>query len=115
MAGVQGEVLDSLDMFGVTARFPEQVAEAAKVAQGIEGLPPANEVDNVLVLGMGGSGIAADVCRVRASGSARIAAAIAWQMCAWRRATGLSACRSIGNASPTAALLSPRSTPANQM
>ncbi len=61
MAGVQGEVLDSLDMFGVTARFPEQVAEAAKVAQGIEGLPPANEVDNVLVLGMGGSGIAGDV------------------------------------------------------
>jgi glucose/mannose-6-phosphate isomerase len=48
-------------MFGVTARFPEQVAEAAKVAQGIEGLPPANEVDNVLVLGMGGSGIAGDV------------------------------------------------------
>jgi glucose/mannose-6-phosphate isomerase len=61
VAGVQGEVLDSLDMFGVTARFPEQVAEAAKVAQGIEGLPPANEVDNVLVLGMGGSGIAGDV------------------------------------------------------
>jgi glucose/mannose-6-phosphate isomerase len=61
MAGVQGGVLDSLDMFGVTARFPEQVAEAAKVAQGIEGLPPADEVDNVLVLGMGGSGIAGDV------------------------------------------------------
>ena len=39
MADVQGEVLDSLDMFGVTARFPEQVAEAAKVAPGIEGLP----------------------------------------------------------------------------
>jgi glucose/mannose-6-phosphate isomerase len=61
MGGVKGGVLDSLDMFGVTARFPEQVAEAAKVAQGIEGLPPADEVDNVLVLGMGGSGIAGDV------------------------------------------------------
>src|SRR4029450_9454 len=35
------------------ARFPEQVAEAAKVAAGIEGLPAADEVDNVLVLGMG--------------------------------------------------------------
>jgi glucose/mannose-6-phosphate isomerase len=58
---MMGELLDSLDMFGVTARFPEQVAEAAKVAQGIEGLPPADEVDNVLVLGMGGSGIAGDV------------------------------------------------------
>ena len=31
------------------------------VAAGIEGLPPAEEVDNVLVLGMGGSGIAGDV------------------------------------------------------
>ncbi len=56
-----GEVLDSLDMFGATARFPEQVAEAVKVAEGVEGLPPADEVDNVLVLGMGGSGIAGDV------------------------------------------------------
>ena len=56
-----GDVLDSQDMFGATARFPEQVAEAAKVAEGVEGLPPADEVDNVLVLGMGGSGIAGDV------------------------------------------------------
>lgn len=61
MAGVRGEVLDSLDMFGVAARFPEQVAEAAAVAAGIEGLPGADEIDNVLVLGMGGSGIAGDV------------------------------------------------------
>jgi glucose/mannose-6-phosphate isomerase len=58
---VGGDVLDSQDMFGATARFPEQVAEAAKVAEGVEGLPPADEVDNVLVLGMGGSGIAGDV------------------------------------------------------
>ncbi|HEX6568814.1 MAG TPA: bifunctional phosphoglucose/phosphomannose isomerase [Acidimicrobiales bacterium] len=54
-------VLDSLDMFGVTARFPEQVAQAATVAAAVEGLPSADEVDNVLVLGMGGSGIAGDV------------------------------------------------------
>jgi glucose/mannose-6-phosphate isomerase len=61
MADVRGGLLDSLDMFGATARFPEQVAEAAEVAAGIEGLPRADEVDNVLVLGMGGSGIAGDV------------------------------------------------------
>jgi glucose/mannose-6-phosphate isomerase len=54
-------VLDSLDMFGAAARFPRQVAEAAAVAAGIEGLPTADQVDNVLVLGMGGSGIAGDV------------------------------------------------------
>lgn len=56
-----GEVLDSLDMFGVTAAFPEQVAGAVQTAAGVEGLPSADEVDNVLVLGMGGSGIAGDV------------------------------------------------------
>ncbi len=61
MTSLEGGVLDSLDMFGVTAAFPEQVATAAEVAAGIEGLPAADEVDNVLVLGMGGSGIAGDV------------------------------------------------------
>ena len=61
MSPVRGEVLDSLDMFGAAARFPQQVAEAARTAARLEGLPPADEVDNVLVLGMGGSGIAGDV------------------------------------------------------
>jgi glucose/mannose-6-phosphate isomerase len=55
------DVLDSLDMFGHAARFPEQVAEAAEVAAGIEGLPAADEVDNVLVLGMGVGGLAGDL------------------------------------------------------
>jgi glucose/mannose-6-phosphate isomerase len=55
------ELLDSLDMFGTTARFPEQVAAAAVAARGIEGLPDHDTVDNIVVLGMGGSGIAGDV------------------------------------------------------
>jgi len=55
------DVLDSLDMFGHAARFPEQVAEAAAVAVGIEGLPAADEVDNVLVLGMGVGALAGDL------------------------------------------------------
>jgi glucose/mannose-6-phosphate isomerase len=54
-------VLDSEDMFGVTARFPEQVAAAADQAKGIGGLPDHDTIDNVVVLGMGGSGIAGDV------------------------------------------------------
>jgi glucose/mannose-6-phosphate isomerase len=58
---VGDDVLDSLDMFGLAARFPAQVAEAARVAAGVEGLPAPEVVDNVLVLGMGGSGIAGDV------------------------------------------------------
>jgi glucose/mannose-6-phosphate isomerase len=58
---VGDDVLDSLGMFEVTARFSEQVADAARTAARVEGLPPADQIDNVLVLGMGGSGIAGDV------------------------------------------------------
>ncbi|HEX6237712.1 MAG TPA: SIS domain-containing protein [Acidimicrobiales bacterium] len=61
MAAVDGGVLDSLDMFGVTMGLPEQVAAAAEVADGVEGIPGGEEVDAVLVLGMGGSGVAGDV------------------------------------------------------
>lgn len=58
---LSAEVLDSLDMFGVTARFPEQVAAAASAARGLDGLPDHDAIDNVVVLGMGGSGIAGDL------------------------------------------------------
>ena len=61
MAAIGPDTLDSLDMFGVTAAFPEQVEAAVEAAASVEGLPPADEVDNVVVLGMGGSGIAGDV------------------------------------------------------
>jgi glucose/mannose-6-phosphate isomerase len=59
--GVLADRLDSLDMFGVTAAFPEQVQAAAEVAAGVEGLPSHDDIDSVVVLGMGGSGIAGDV------------------------------------------------------
>jgi glucose/mannose-6-phosphate isomerase len=48
-------------MFGAAAQFPEQVETAARAAQGIGGLPARDAIDNVVVLGMGGSGIAGDV------------------------------------------------------
>jgi glucose/mannose-6-phosphate isomerase len=54
-------LLDSLDMFGATNGFPEQVETAAAAARAIGGLPPREAIDNVVVLGMGGSGIAGDV------------------------------------------------------
>ncbi len=54
-------MLDSLGMFGVTAAFPEQVEAAAATAAGIGGLPDHDVIDNVVVLGMGGSGVAGDV------------------------------------------------------
>jgi glucose/mannose-6-phosphate isomerase len=55
------KTVDSLDMAGVTARFYEQVADAERVAAGIGGLPDHDSIDNVVVLGMGGSGVAGDV------------------------------------------------------
>jgi glucose/mannose-6-phosphate isomerase len=54
-------VLDSLGMFAATAGLPEQVAVAALVARDLKGLPDHEYVEHVLVLGMGGSGIAGDV------------------------------------------------------
>jgi glucose/mannose-6-phosphate isomerase len=55
------DLLDSLDMFGLAARFPEQVATAAVTARTVEGLPPGESIDNVVVLGVGASGTAGDV------------------------------------------------------
>jgi glucose/mannose-6-phosphate isomerase len=54
-------VLDTLDMFEVTAGLPEQVDSAVDVARDLDGLPEREYVENVVVLGMGGSGLAGDV------------------------------------------------------
>ena len=53
--------VDSLDMWGATVGLPEQVEAAVSRARGIDGLPSHDRVENVVVLGMGGSGIAGDV------------------------------------------------------
>jgi glucose/mannose-6-phosphate isomerase len=57
-------VLDSLGMFPATAGLPEQVAHAAAVAAEVGPLPSRDDIDNVLVLGMGGSGVAGDLLPV---------------------------------------------------
>jgi len=53
--------VDSLDMWGATVAFPEQVEAAVAAARGIKDLPSHDRVENVVVLGMGGSGLAGDV------------------------------------------------------
>lgn len=53
--------LDTLAMFDATAGLPEQVATAAEAARGVSGLPAREDVENVVVLGMGGSGVAGDI------------------------------------------------------
>jgi glucose/mannose-6-phosphate isomerase len=54
-------VLDSLNMFDLTAALPEQVEEAMSVGRGLEGLPDGRDVAEVVVIGMGSSGIVADL------------------------------------------------------
>ena len=53
--------LDTQGMFEATSGLPEQVAEAVGSAVGLDGLPGHEYVENVVVLGMGGSGIAGDL------------------------------------------------------
>jgi glucose/mannose-6-phosphate isomerase len=54
-------LLDSVGMFDLAAAFPEQVeAAAARAAEASAGIDPA-AVENVVVLGMGGSGMAGEV------------------------------------------------------
>jgi glucose/mannose-6-phosphate isomerase len=53
--------LDTLDMWSATAGLPEQVEAAASAVRGLVDLPQHDGVENVVVLGMGGSGIAGDV------------------------------------------------------
>jgi len=53
--------LDSLGMWDVTAGLPEQVEAAIDVGEAIAGLPAHDDIANVLVLGMGGSGMAGDL------------------------------------------------------
>jgi glucose/mannose-6-phosphate isomerase len=59
-------VLDSLGMFAAAAGLPEQIERAAADARDVEGLPDHDAIENVVVLGMGGSGIAGDVLTVAA-------------------------------------------------
>lgn len=56
--------VDSLGMWEATMGLPEQIERAAEVAAAVTGLPAHDDIENVVVLGMGGSGIAGDVLTV---------------------------------------------------
>ncbi|MDQ3570395.1 MAG: bifunctional phosphoglucose/phosphomannose isomerase [Actinomycetota bacterium] len=53
--------LDSVGLWEATAGLPEQVEDAASQARGADGLPEHDAIENVVVVGMGGSGIAGDI------------------------------------------------------
>ncbi|MGH9076811.1 MAG: SIS domain-containing protein [Acidimicrobiales bacterium] len=54
-------VLDTVGMFGLAESLPEQAEQAVARARLVEGLPAAETVEQVVIVGMGGSGIAGDV------------------------------------------------------
>jgi glucose/mannose-6-phosphate isomerase len=54
-------LLDSVGMFDLAAALPEQVAAAATLGHEVDALPPREAIEQVVVLGMGGSGVAGDV------------------------------------------------------
>src|SRR4051812_50157072 len=54
------ELLDTAGMWDVTANLPEQVFDASVAARGLDGLPGKERIEHIVVLGMGGSGIAGD-------------------------------------------------------
>jgi glucose/mannose-6-phosphate isomerase len=58
MAGLD---LDTEGIFDATAGLPEQVEAAAREARGLENVPDRTSVEHVVVMGMGGSGIAGDI------------------------------------------------------
>jgi glucose/mannose-6-phosphate isomerase len=51
-------------MFEAAAALPEQVVTAVAAAAGVGGLPAHDDIENVVVMGMGGSGTAGDVLPV---------------------------------------------------
>jgi glucose/mannose-6-phosphate isomerase len=60
-------ILDTLGMFALAEGLPEQVETAVRASRGLDGLPDLTEIEQVVVLGMGGSGMAGDVLSAAAS------------------------------------------------
>lgn len=55
--------LDSEDVLGAVERFADQCREGWEIGRSATGLPDADGVDSIVVLGMGGSGVSGDVIR----------------------------------------------------
>ena len=53
--------IDTQGMFDATAAMPEQVEAAIEAGATVEGLPDGEGIANIVVLGMGGSGVAGDM------------------------------------------------------
>lgn len=56
--------IDSQDVLGAVERFPDQCREAWTIGSAATGLPAGDGIGQVVVLGMGGSGVSGDVVQV---------------------------------------------------
>lgn len=54
---------DSLGIWQVTRALPEQMEEAVVAARQVTDVPSIDDIDHVVMMGMGGSGIAGDIVR----------------------------------------------------
>ena len=61
-----GSALDTLGMLDAAANLPEQIAGAVERSRGLDNLPEKEEIEQVVVLGMGGSAIAGEVLQAAA-------------------------------------------------
>ena len=53
--------LDKQDLFGQAYALPDHMEHALRASKDLDGLPPKDRIENIVVLGMGGSGIGGDV------------------------------------------------------
>lgn len=58
---VSSSRLDSLGMLDAAASMPEQILTGLEAGRGLDGLPGHDDVEHVVVIGMGGSAIAGEV------------------------------------------------------
>ena len=63
---MSGQLLDTLGMWDAAAQLPEQVVAAARSVGNLSGLPTSGPIAHIVVLGMGGSGIAGDIFQATA-------------------------------------------------
>jgi glucose/mannose-6-phosphate isomerase len=66
------EAVDRSDMLAVAAGLGRQLRTGFRLGRDVEGLPAGSEITGIVVCGMGGSGIAADVARSLHGPSSRV-------------------------------------------
>ncbi|TMM19704.1 MAG: SIS domain-containing protein [Actinobacteria bacterium] len=78
---MNSQVLDTLGMWDAAAQLPEQLTAATRQAAGTAGLPSGASIANVVVLGMGGSGITGDVFEAAAGSDLRVPVSVVKSYC----------------------------------